>query len=184
MSHSLQGGYIHSHVRDPPAPVIKLMHLADEAEAQIETKVIQELTDHAWRLCSQQLPRLVFVELPTVTISRAVRSMDNDITNLAASLQLFNSYALACIVPLLPLTITTPITAPAIGSPAHSHQPFCSAPSFNTVKLYPSGSTTTRSLWRRKQVSCAKATLVTPPSFSNMPLKVGPQDVLGQSEAI
>lgn len=33
MSHSLQGGYIHSHVTDPPAPVIKLMHLADEAEA-------------------------------------------------------------------------------------------------------------------------------------------------------
>ena len=46
-SHSQQGGYIHSHVKDPPAPVIKLMHLADEAEAQIEIKVIQELTDHA-----------------------------------------------------------------------------------------------------------------------------------------
>lgn len=136
-----------------------------------------------------QLPKPVFVELPTVTISRAVRSMDNDITNLAASLQLFNSYASACFVRLPPLTITTPITAAAIGSSTHTHQPLCSAPSFNTVKLNPSGSTTTRSLWRRKQVSCAKATLVIPPSFSNMPLKVvgnvdhGPQDVLGQSEA-
>lgn len=47
MSHSLQGGYIHSHVTDHPAPVIKLMHLADEAGAQIEIRVIQELTDHA-----------------------------------------------------------------------------------------------------------------------------------------
>lgn len=107
--------------------------------------------------------------------------MDNDITNLSASLQLFSSYAFACIVPLLPLTMTTHTT--------HTHQPFCSTPSFNSVKLCPSGSTTTRSLWRRKQVSCAKATLVIPPSFSEMPLKVvgnvddGPQDVLGQSEA-
>lgn len=109
--------------------------------------------------------------------------MDNDITNPAASLQLLNSYAFACIVPLLPLTITTPITAAAIGSSTHTHQPFCSAPSFNTVKLYLSGSTTT-------PVSLeAQAGLLRQGYLTNMPLKVvgnvddGPQDVLGQSEA-